>query len=142
MLVIAYRTQTINFYLIYFLMIRRPQGSTRTDSLFPYTTLCRSGLLGLDARDGATHFLDPRCLFQLAGVGLETEVERLALQRSEEHTSELQTLMRTSNAVFCLYKKITKTVVSKIKPHDTAVTTGTQEHNTQTLITSHTYASR
>src|SRR3546814_18435980 len=80
MLVIAYRTQTINFYLIYFLMIRRPQGSTRTDSLFPYTTLCRSGLLGIDTRDGATHFLDPRCLFQLAGGGLETEVERLALQ--------------------------------------------------------------
>src|SRR3546814_3313261 len=73
----------------FFLMIRRPPRSTRTDTLFPYTTLFRSlhARRGLaDARGGQHPFT-------------------LDLDRSEEHTSELQSLMRISYAVFCLKKK-------------------------------------
>src|SRR3546814_3112128 len=72
-------------------MIRRPPRSTRTDTLFPYTTLFRSPGRARPARP--LHLGRPR-------RGL-TEVER----RSEEHTSELQSLMRISYAVFCLKKK-------------------------------------
>src|SRR3546814_3393657 len=84
-------------------MIRRPPRSTRTDTLFPYTTLFRSHGLGFHRTatggDQAT----------IAGVGYAHEdSDRLAPQppgRSEEHTSELQSLMRISYAVFCLKKK-------------------------------------
>src|SRR3546814_2786936 len=82
-------------------MIRRPPRSTRTDTLFPYTTLFRSGIevYGLDgtrtgvAPAGEATGIDTRAGFMLGG------------QRSEEHTSELQSLMRISYAVFCLKKK-------------------------------------
>src|SRR3546814_3908555 len=80
-------------------MIRRPPRSTRTDTLFPYTTLFRSThVLGLhDQRDGVGTLgrLD---------VGDDRDAV-LRLQRPEEHTSELQSLMRISYAVFCLKKK-------------------------------------
>src|SRR3546814_10859021 len=76
-------------------MIRRPPRSTRTDTLFPYTTLFRSGGCG---RGGGGR----RGLCLLA----EDRVLDLAENaRSEEHTSELQSLMRISYAVFCLKKK-------------------------------------
>src|SRR3546814_1576168 len=83
-------------------MIRRPPRSTRTDTLFPYTTLFRSfdfGSLALRRR-----FRKSACL---AGEDLEARVPRFAACRirSEEHTSELQSLMRISYAVFCLKKK-------------------------------------
>src|SRR3546814_2010085 len=83
--------------LFLFLMIRRPPRSTRTDTLFPYTTLFRS----------IEHHRYPRDIrfgrdqVQKAGhrrFGIEQA-------RSEEHTSELQSLMRNSYAVFCLTKK-------------------------------------
>src|SRR3546814_4550993 len=78
-------------------MIRRPPRSTRTDTLFPYTTLFRS----------VQDFVPPRIEFDLSsaapraepGVAVPVEV------RSEEHTSELQSLMRISYAVFCLKNK-------------------------------------
>src|SRR3546814_1071705 len=73
---------------IFFLMIRRPPRSTRTDTLFPYTTLFRSVFRSLDHR----------------AIGAEREPAGLQ-DRSEEHTSELQSLMRISYAVFCLKKK-------------------------------------
>src|SRR3546814_3576307 len=84
-------------------MIRRPPRSTRIDTLFPYTTLFRSprldGALHLLGRCERTHVLRRR---QLAVV----HTGRVAhLRRSEEHTSELQSLMRISYAVFCLKKK-------------------------------------
>src|SRR3546814_4616087 len=103
-------------------MIRRPPRSTRTDTLFPYTTLFRSG------RGCAGHSHRQRRLVRggtvqsggcgvRAGVSLLRRVRwlggfpllrRLAqdhgLARSEEHTSELQSLMRISYAVFCLKK--------------------------------------
>src|SRR3546814_15917063 len=80
-----------SFRLIFFLMIRRPPGSTRTDTLFPYTTLFRSAMPG-PARRGAS--------------GRRSAAVPWS-RRSEEHTSELQSLMRISYAVFCLKKKKT-----------------------------------
>src|SRR3546814_1252527 len=109
---------------VFFLMIRRPPRSTLTDTLFPYTTLFRSG-----QRFGhAVHFL--QCLVDrhsangnwrvahnpFADVvdvstrgqvhdGVRAPADRPHHLRSEEHTSELQSLMRISYAVFCLKKK-------------------------------------
>src|SRR3546814_7552528 len=94
-------------------MIRRPPRSTRTDTLFPYTTLFRS-LAGEALQQVVvvdipyTGPVLPRALGQ-AIVGREGVVQGAdvggALHRSEEHTSELQSLMRISYAVFCLKKK-------------------------------------
>src|SRR3546814_2516361 len=81
-------------------MIRRPPRATRTDTLFPYTTLFRSGM-GKAWRDrGALH--RPGAAGDGAGDGQRHRFQTL---RSEEHTSELQSLMRISYAVFCLKKK-------------------------------------
>src|SRR3546814_1362770 len=81
-------------YLFFFLMIRRPPRSTRTDTLFPYTTLFRS------LRGWSRGFCSPRC-----SAGWRSHAWALPTRRSEEHTSELQSLMRISYAVFCLKKK-------------------------------------
>src|SRR3546814_3601464 len=96
-------------------MIRRPPRSTRTDTLFPYTTLFRSKLAALEIK---------RSLGVTRGKNDKVDAERIAQYgwlrkdaldcdmvvnkdlRSEEHTSELQSLMRISYAVFCLKKKI------------------------------------
>src|SRR3546814_3637518 len=79
---------------VFFLMIRRPPRSTRTDTLFPYTTLFRS--IGVRQGDSA-----------LRDIVNETLQELWKSGGSEEHTSELQSLMRISYAVFCLKKKTT-----------------------------------
>src|SRR3546814_1523473 len=143
-------------FVFFFLMIRRPPRSTRTDTLFPYTTLFRSersalteamiaagvsmGLplrsdpnapdggegIGYAARnifdgrrqDAATAFLDPVRSRPNLIVVTDAPVQRLRFEqrravaaqlmrngRSEEHTSELQSLMRISYAVFCLHTK-------------------------------------
>src|SRR3546814_7710760 len=81
----------ITYTLFFFLMIRRPPRSTRTDTLFPYTTLFRS------VADQRHRRLAPI-------VGRAADVVD-GVQRSEEHTSELQSLMRIAYAVFCLKKK-------------------------------------
>src|SRR3546814_4755495 len=86
----VYLSLTIVFV---FLMIRRPPRSTRTDTLFPYTTLFRSRT----QLPGNFRTIDSLQL---------TDSHKV---RSEEHTSELQLLMRISYAVFCLKKKTTKT---------------------------------
>src|SRR3546814_7381905 len=80
-------------------MIRRPPRSTRTDTLFPYTTLFRSpsSPVGRDAQSIAF----------LSSGGSEPLYSGDTNSRSEEHTSELQSLMRISYAVFCLKKKNT-----------------------------------
>src|SRR3546814_3739280 len=87
------------------LMIRRPPRSTRTDTLFPYTTLFRSVTCAwrVAAQLGiiATGF-DAACVGQSAILTSSTVARP---PRSEEHTSELQSLMRNSYAVFCLKKK-------------------------------------
>src|SRR3546814_5960834 len=145
----------IIIYVVFFLMIRRPPRSTRTDTLFPYTTLFRSGLdvaddgngrkLGIDGQLAAEHGITigplqnrvtvQGCVDHTAGgeqvpvagkrqaailrsgvgadplggapfLGLYPEHGRKPQAiRSEEHTSELQSLMRISYAVFCLQKK-------------------------------------
>src|SRR3546814_8052141 len=82
-------------------MIRRPPRSTRTDTLFPYTTLFRSPYAAVDAI--AEGDMPPRVLAR--NVELVGVVEHFLVTRSEAHTSELQSLMRISYAVFCLKKK-------------------------------------
>src|SRR3546814_7191429 len=86
-------------------MIRRPPRSTRTDTLFPYTTLFRSQYphffhLGYELTGERG-----KCPSRLKHHGL----------RSEEHTSELQSLMRISYAVFCLKKKTRKAMIYRQK---------------------------
>src|SRR3546814_3298409 len=127
-------------FFFFFLMIRRPPRSTRTDTLFPYTTLFRSAR----QRDRARRIVDPPIVSVnvsrrrahaedaarredrldletldsgVAGVleggtdaALDLDLDALVVRvecrsRSEEHTSELQSLMRISYAVFCLKKK-------------------------------------
>src|SRR3546814_8576661 len=89
-------------------MRRRPPRSTRTDTLFPYTTLFRSVQAGakvmamtvVDLLTKPNLLADAKRYFR--------EVQTKDRHRSEEHTSELQSLMRISYAVFCLKKKTTK----------------------------------
>src|SRR3546814_1668716 len=91
-------------------MIRRPPRSTRTDTLFPYTTLFRSVVLRLadDPHLGA-QCADRRHLVCRHQMGKADDTRNPGVAggqgRSEEHTSELQSLMRISYAVFCLKKK-------------------------------------
>src|SRR3546814_1505856 len=107
------------FWSFFVLMIRRPPRSTRTDTLFPYTTLFRS-LTSKSARSDALNaarakakaaFADSTPRDQMVAIKLvkklEAEIVRGAIlkDRSEEHTSELQSLMRISYAVFCLKTK-------------------------------------
>src|SRR3546814_9836494 len=91
----------------FFLMTRRPPRSTRTDTLFPYTTLFRSGV---DVADGPVGVVAERIdRLDRQQWALErrdhVEADRHAQERSEEHTSELQSLMRISYAVFCSKNK-------------------------------------
>src|SRR3546814_10363319 len=120
-------------------MIRRPPRSTRTDTLFPYTTLFRSqrqakarandqflamrlrefvaimpadpSLLALD--QGHDGYLHHRRIAEM------TAIQRQLVRRSEEHTSELQSLMRISYAVFCLKKKKTQERIHTLYSIDT-----------------------
>src|SRR3546814_2916966 len=113
-------------------MIRRPPRSTRTDTLFHYTTLFRSPRhAGKDVRQDRCRrtrdelqpvgFAGMRCI--VVGLGVQGHKRRrvagadfvVAVDRSEEHTSELQSLMRISYAVFCLKKK--KTYIKVIDNH-------------------------
>src|SRR3546814_4920926 len=82
--------------ILFVLMIRRPPRSTRTDTLFPYTTLFRS-VLRVEAFGRA----EGTSQLELRWIGVDGD----DATRSEEHTSELQSLMRISYAVFCLKKK-------------------------------------
>src|SRR3546814_6024602 len=113
----------ITMYVVFFLMIRRPPRSTRTDTLFPYTTLFRSSAAfprrgssgGLPCRHrrrrGRGHCDAARARLPCLRVRASrpsASTDRsyhFSEKRSEEHTSELQSLMRISYAVFCLKKK-------------------------------------
>src|SRR3546814_962668 len=101
-------------------MIRRPPRSTRTDTLFPYTTLFRSNKGGGIRRQADAGGHSPQRPAGRAGPistreacdrtfprlrATRSDVEAEVQHRSEEHTSELQSLMRISYAVFCLKKK-------------------------------------
>src|SRR3546814_10896343 len=104
-------------------MIRRPPRSTRTDTLFPYTTLFRSPFAETSAELAARYpqhadligLWGPRFNDSIRGriegmakLVAELDEAGVPLFRSEEHTSELQSLMRISYAVFCLKKKTNK----------------------------------
>src|SRR3546814_8726055 len=86
-------------------MIRRPPRSTRTDTLFPYTTLFRSAAAA-----------GPASMPRRSSRSSPPPV-RPRRPRSEEHTSELQSLMRTSYAVFCLKKKSKNSNEAKVNGH-------------------------
>src|SRR3546814_4932084 len=93
-------------------MIRRPPRSTRTDTLFPYTTLFRSVMCDVMSMtviiscSNKNHVMGSN---SAVGARLLRECVFYPDQRSEEHTSELQSLMRISYAVFCLKKKTKNT---------------------------------
>src|SRR3546814_12275702 len=111
------------FFFFFFLMIRLPPSSTRSDTLFPYTTLFRSVDKELEHRghcfvryaDDCNVYVRSRRAGERVMNLLRRLYARLRLKvnetksalasRSEEHTSELQSLMRISYAVFCLKKK-------------------------------------
>src|SRR3546814_14776981 len=99
------------YFFFFFLMIRRPPRSTRTDTLFPYTTLFRSvaegvAELAIGVGRAGEHFLADADILEIVGGG-DPHAQDIGagFVRSEEHTSELQSLMRISYAVFCLKKK-------------------------------------
>src|SRR3546814_1545999 len=112
----------------FFFMIRRPPRSTRTDTLFPYTTLFRSS-----SSNSGTHWPRISCP-RLPPTLPETQFEYCPASsakrsgRSEEHTSELQSLMRISYAVFCLKKK-------KNHTHNTQRPSHTNNHEQHTQLT-------
>src|SRR3546814_13595898 len=89
-------TLSVTTFTLFFLMIRRPPRSTRTDTLFPYTTLFRSSRTSFPVASSSG--------WRWPGHWRKA---RNCCCRSEEHTSELQSLMRISYAVFCLKKKNT-----------------------------------
>src|SRR3546814_2097863 len=125
------------FFMFFLLMLRRPPRYTRTDTRFPYTTLFRSrswksdpgrlsrleGIIDIYvARYVATHpspsFETANCFPARYFLTLR-KLDSLPATRSEEHTSELQSLMRISYAVFCLHKKKTKTTQQHISTNQT-----------------------
>src|SRR3546814_3486005 len=100
-------------------MIRRPPRSTRTDTLFPYTTLFRSICERFDLRNIPVDSVQSQHIqieaMKLAFADLYRYVSD-PRSRSEEHTSELQSLMRISYAVFCLKKKNNEHTTYTLKP--------------------------
>src|SRR3546814_13734023 len=131
-LVVFYYVIHVSLLSVFFLMIRRPPRSTRTDTLFPYTTLFRSGLralaqLDLDHPDllalrdvaeafgiettglvAAAEIAAAKLPHDVAAMGSVIGAETAFAGRSEEHTSELQSLMRIPYAVCCLKKTKTR----------------------------------
>src|SRR3546814_10618578 len=116
-------------------MIRRPPRSTRTDTLFPYTTLFRSRMPGA---------LPARVLHPVARGGhgrphgdRRHRSRQLAVLRSEEHTSELQSLMRISYAVLCLKKKKVQSKIRNVIFHHIDAQQRTNNNSTASLHTIH-----
>src|SRR3546814_19080961 len=102
-----------SYLFFFFLMIRRPPISTRTDTLFPSPTLFRSlvmderGQVVLAVQIGGSQ-VDPHLAGDRPVLRSGPAISGRRARRSEEHTSELQSLMRISYAVFCLKKKKNK----------------------------------
>src|SRR3546814_1154525 len=131
-------------------MMRRPPRSTRTDTLFPYTTLFRSGsrracgadpgrrqsadaVSGKRVRARAVRPQRTAGLAESRGARTATRSEpaagALRPHRSEEHTSELQSLMRTSYAVFCLKKKKKSNAINEYERKRRILSRHTSEYN-------------
>src|SRR3546814_3615681 len=140
MVLCCFTTLFVVIVFLFFLMIRRPPRSTRTDTLFPYTTLYRSPD---DPRERDIRPTD-RCDRRRDDARRRTghgQGERgrgvLHDSRSDEHTSELQSLMRNSYAVFCLKKKTTK------QQHDKHIRTDARmydQHITTMQTTQHKHS--
>src|SRR3546814_4443437 len=124
-------------WTFFFLMIRRPPRSTRTHTLFPYTTLFRSADVPVPAHGCARRQAAPDAAPRLhradrdrprrsrwpqthAAYPISAALHRATTRRSEEHTSELQSLMRISYAVFCLKKTKKNTRNESKEPRRTA----------------------
>src|SRR3546814_5870670 len=121
----------ILYLLIFFLMMRRPPRSTRTDTLFPYTTLFRSPRINF-----------PSVMMPSGSASMMWRRSAFSVTRSEEHTSELQSLMRISYAVFCLKKKTTKTQQLQTQYRNTKLIfhINKRKHETQDITYhNHTY---
>src|SRR3546814_4742819 len=104
-------------------MIRRPPRSTRTDTLFPYTTLFRSCLsistiLALLRKLGAA--AENTASTTINAITVRSRINKSSV-RSEEHTSELQSLMRISYAVFCLKKKKQNNIKTSKKQYNSTL---------------------
>src|SRR3546814_8304170 len=125
----------VRYYVVlsrfFFLRIRRPPRSTRTDTLFPYTTLFRSGGRGFgydpmflpDGRRQTFGEMDPDEKHTISHrADAFAKLIAGCFRRSEEHTSELQSLMRISYAVFCLKKKKQTTQIHQAKAHHSPLT--------------------
>src|SRR3546814_3878279 len=108
-------------------MIRRPPRSTRTDTLFPYTTLFRSAprIIDRSISNASLHgVILPQRVINIFAQAVDGKIFSLQNMlgagigrwhiRSEEHTSELQSLMRISYAVFCLKKKTSHQTTSRL----------------------------
>src|SRR3546814_10429735 len=123
-------------------MIRRPPRSTRTDTLFPYTTLFRSRAPAPGGRRRTRQHRDlARALEHAQGklrdrlLPRRARMHAVSEQRSEEHTSELQSLMRISYAVFCLKKKRNNTKIRTQHEFTQIITnTVTQHRDNHTTI--------
>src|SRR3546814_12506919 len=124
-LILCHILTSLLFY--FFLMLRRPPRSTRTDTLFPYTTLFRSATPGTSRKTPTFRLRDrhepppryrpvrlPRCRQEHLAQP-HPEEPRRPPRRSEEHTSELQSLMRISYAVYCLKQKKTINIIDTTK---------------------------
>src|SRR3546814_6756877 len=128
--------------VFFFLMIRRPPRSTRTDTLFPYTTLFRSA--GKPVRHparlavpGPRDVDDDRLSRGARHRRRVYEGDQGFRRRSEEHTSELQSLMRISYAVFCLKKKKQNThnyLLIYTTIHQLISKTNKDQHNSTNII--------
>src|SRR3546814_2172575 len=94
-------------------MIRRPPRSTRTNTRFPYTTLFRSNVVYTAAALAELRGVPPAEFADITTENFFRLFSRAERPRSEEHTSELQSLMRISYAVFCLKKKNSTNTESK-----------------------------
>src|SRR3546814_3946065 len=127
--------------VFFFLIIRRPPRSTRTDTLCPYTSLFRSRGRHSISHAGAGRGQAGRAAAQGRrldrGLAPCRAADRRVAPRSEEHTSELQSLMRISYAVFCLKKK---TTIIRPRSHARISTLILIVHSTHhlTCITLHT----
>src|SRR3546814_10174140 len=122
-------------------MIRRPPRSTRTDTLFPYTTLFRSPVRTVRRNRWTIHApasvapppwagrLSVRSTWPWRGAHRPSCQGAQRFWRSEEHTSELQSLMRISYAVFCLKKKKTQTQKNTETIHNKAPQTNNNDNH-------------
>src|SRR3546814_1272926 len=111
--------------LFFLLMIRRPPRSTRTDTLFPYTTPLPICYYRVQEESRSCPIPQPSSSEPATPPAARSPAPLPPRARSEEHTSELQSLMRISYAVFCVKKK------KKLKPADTT----TLNDHTATVIT-------